>query len=91
MDKPIYQESTEKHQTGSLVAEYSLNMSMVSGSIPTPKNLIKCQQQNTTQKQGRETKWMREQWQREEVGEGDGERERETNHTVSNMDTLNIA
>lgn len=40
MNKPIYQESTEKHQAGSLVAEYILNMIMISGSIPPPKNLL---------------------------------------------------
>lgn len=40
MNKPIYQESTEKHQAGSLVAEYILNMIIISGSIPPPKNLL---------------------------------------------------
>lgn len=92
MDKPIYQESIEKHQAGSLVAEYILNMSMTSGSIPTPKNLLNANNQTLRRRKGgRKTKWMREEWKREEVREEDGERERETNHTLSNMDTLNIS
>lgn len=87
MDKPMYQESTEKHQTGSLVAEYSLNMSMVSGSIPTPKNLLNANNKTLRRRgEGRQNGW-----ENSGKGEGDGERERETNHTVSNMDTLNIA
>ena len=53
MNKPIYQQSTEKHQAGSLVAEYILNMIMISVRFnPTTKEPTKYQQQNTTQKDG---------------------------------------
>lgn len=61
MDKPIYQESTEKHHADSLLAEYILNIIIISGSIPSPKNLLNTNNKTLRRRMGwRETKRRRE-------------------------------